>query len=263
MTEKDIIKALLNCHNTDKYFCVPHCKTGASWGNRYLGILDLWVMKKSYANPLVIGYEIKRLRSDFLHDDKWQRYLPYCNEFYFVVTGKDIAIPSEISPEAGLKYVSSTGTRIYTKKKAPYRNIEIPESIYEYILTSRVVTKSEKMQINRREYWKEWLKQKELDWLLGSRVSQALRETINNKINEVERENGILIRENNRLNRIKEFLDSIGINYKNLSNWNTNETIQDRLDKIETGFSAEFRNDLKGCINNLNKLNNYLGEIKC
>ncbi len=138
MTEVDIIKLLLKSHNEKNWLCVPHCKTGPSWDNKHLGIIDLWCLKKAYARPLVIGYEIKTARSDFLQDDKWQDYLDYCNEFYFVVPNLEVASPEDMNVGIGLKVVSKTGTRIFTKKQSRYFNIEIPTSIYKHILISRV-----------------------------------------------------------------------------------------------------------------------------
>ncbi|GAG52025.1 unnamed protein product, partial [marine sediment metagenome] len=95
MTENDIVNVLINSHK-DKFVCVPHCKTGPSWYASGMGIIDLWCMKKSWAHPLVIAYEIKCSRSDFMNDSKWPVYLDYCNELYFVTPGKHIAVKEEM-----------------------------------------------------------------------------------------------------------------------------------------------------------------------
>ncbi len=50
------------------------------------------------------GYEVKISRSDFVADDKWQEYLPFCNKFYFVCP-PDLIKLSELPPETGLIYV--------------------------------------------------------------------------------------------------------------------------------------------------------------
>ncbi len=119
---------------------ISQCKNGPTWG--YLGskgwllILDAWVMKKSWAHPLTIGYEIKINRSDFLADDKWSRYLDYCNEFYFVCP-PGLILLNEIPLEVGLYYVTKSGKSLRSQRKAVYRDIEIPEEFYRYILMCR------------------------------------------------------------------------------------------------------------------------------
>ncbi len=146
------ILELLRCrHSRDIFVC--ECKNGPSQCKSHLR-MDAWAMKPSWANPCATVYEIKVARSDFLRDDKWRAYLPYCNQFYFVCPAKLIK-PEELPGEAGLICVASTGTKLYTKKKAPYRAAEIPEELYRYLLFARAVIETE-YHVPRdatREFW--------------------------------------------------------------------------------------------------------------
>jgi hypothetical protein len=76
----DVKRLLAKKHESDIF--VEECKTGPA-GSRSL---DGWAMEKSWANPRIIGYEVKVSRSDFLRDTKWHEYLDTCNEFYFVTS---------------------------------------------------------------------------------------------------------------------------------------------------------------------------------
>lgn len=134
--EKNILKLLEKKHNKDVF--VSHCKNGSTWGTCGLLILDAWVMKRSWINPCVIGYEIKTSRSDFLNDTKWEGYLDYCNAFYFVCPPQ-IITKEELPVEAGLYYTSKNIKMLYIQKPSKYRNIPIPEEIYRYILMCRTV----------------------------------------------------------------------------------------------------------------------------
>jgi len=87
---RELLDLLLVKHAQD--VCVPECKNGPTWTAKHLR-LDLWAMKKSWSNPYTYGYEIKASRSDFLQDEKWLNYLPYCNYFSFV------CLPGLIEPE--------------------------------------------------------------------------------------------------------------------------------------------------------------------
>ena len=177
------VAALLRVKHADDIF-VPECKTGPSQGH-YHSRLDAWAMKRSWAHPLVIGYEIKVTRSDFLRDEKWRSYLPFCNQFSFVCPAGLIRV-DEVGEDAGLIWVSLTGTRLYTKKKAPFRDVEIPDSIYKYILMSRTrITDPNQDQKHgrksRAEQWAQWLKEKhqwhEIGYLVGQKVQEAMRHT--------------------------------------------------------------------------------------
>jgi len=167
-------------------------------------------MKKSWVNPLTIGYEIKVNREDFLHDEKWRTYLDYCNEFYFVCPN-GIITKDEIPTETGLMYISSTGTRIYTKKKAPYRSVQIPEEIYRYILMARVVIREDWTCRNSREFWERWLEQKEKDVDFGHQIGKRIRREIREKISIVESENRELKKRMESYDKLVKFLATLGI----------------------------------------------------
>lgn len=88
-----IKQVLAKKHSKDFFLC--EVKTGPSWYTSGLGIIDAWAMKKSWANEKVTGYEIKVSRSDFVKDEKWTNYLPFCNEFYFICP-KDLIKRDEV-----------------------------------------------------------------------------------------------------------------------------------------------------------------------
>jgi len=174
-------------HGKDVF--VPECKTGGTWQGGHQS-LDAWAIKPSWANPLVTGYEIKISRSDFVNDDKWKSYMDYCNAFYFVCpTG--LIQPDELPANVGLMWVARTGTRLYTKRKAPWRDVEIPESIYRYILFSRckIVPPNYYSDKVGADYWQEWLKVKQENKELGWLVSQSIRKTVEDQIDTVRAEN--------------------------------------------------------------------------
>jgi len=139
MTAADITEALRKKHAGDVF--VRQCKTGPTWfSNGTLGIIDVVAIKKTWTELIVIGYEIKVSRSDFLNDDKCRRYLDFTTDLYFACPWKLIQ-PEEVPPECGLVWVAQTGTRVVTKKKAPRREIDADSfsMLARYILHSRVV----------------------------------------------------------------------------------------------------------------------------
>lgn len=181
VTAHDLVGLLASRHARDVF--VPECKTGPTQGAHGMQRLDAWAMKKSWAHPLVVGYEIKVARSDFLSDNKWRGYLPYCNEFLFVAPPGVIEV-GEVPEEAGLLVSSVNATRLYTKKKSPYRDVEIPDSLYRYVLFSRVRVMREWQgeDESKAEFWKRWLagkrELKDMGWQVGQALGRRLEEEI-------------------------------------------------------------------------------------
>ncbi len=131
-TEGSITRLLAEKHWKDIF--IAQCKTGQSWGLG-LQILDAWVLPRSWVKP-VWGYEIKVSRSDFKRDDKWRVYLEYCHRFAFVVP-HGMIVKEEIPDEAGLLWTSKDGKRLRWVKYAPTRDVQIPTSIFHYVLIWR------------------------------------------------------------------------------------------------------------------------------
>lgn len=203
----DQVSLLLQAkHSGD--ICVPECKTGSTTMSSFR-TLDLWVMPRSWAHMNIIGYEIKVSRQDFLHDEKWQKYLPYCHSFYFACPPGVIS-PDELPAEVGLMVTTTRGKAMLTKRKAVRRDVEIPESIYQYILMSRAKILRECGEGNNENFWRLWLENREINGKLGYRVSKTLREEINNRIEKVERDNHALQLENERLADVKNTLVELG-----------------------------------------------------
>lgn len=184
MNAQHIVDLLAQKHSKDVF--VPECKDGPSQMVRGHLRMDAWAMARSWSNPYVAGYEIKVNRHDFLSDEKWQQYLDYCNRFSFVCPHGVIA-PEEIPDNVGLLYVAKTGSRLFTKRKPVHRDVDIPENVYRYILMCRAeIRKSEFVSGPRkesdREYWQRWMENKKIDFDLGQRVGQALRQRITEEI---------------------------------------------------------------------------------
>lgn len=205
MTGRAIESLLAEKHAADVF--VRQCKNGPTGTG--LGVMDAWVMAKSWAHPSVIVYEIKTSRQDFLKDQKWPNYLPYCNLFYFVCQWKLID-PSEVGSSAGLLYASNNLSRLYIKKKAPYREVTAPESVFRYILMARA-----KIDVERNhagiDYWRDWLAQTREEKKIGRQVSREIRKLAGVRIEEAREE---LRRMQERLESyqaVQEILREVGI----------------------------------------------------
>lgn len=232
------IVALLESRHAKDVF-VAECKDGPTHYASHLR-LDGWAMMKSWAHPCAIGYEIKVSRSDFVSDNKWPAYLPLCNQFYFVAP-PGVIDPAELSPDAGLLVVAGegAGTRLLTKKKAPYRDVSIPTDLYRYILMCRVSVDPESSPIEEgRERWQKWLDCKQEDRRLGYKVSKAIRE----RAAAIETENGRLVQSMARYDRLLAFLENLGVDP---SHWQVEEDIQMKLDARRKVFDPQVVNQLR------------------
>ncbi len=173
-------------------------------------------MRKSWSQQIFTGYEIKVSRSDFMNDDKWPSYLPYCNEFYFVCpTG--LIKPDEVGLEAGLMYISKTGTRIFRKKKAPRRQVdqESLASLLQYLMMWRVNPGNPAIETAPgtydQRYWQKWMKDKQIDRDFGYHVGKAIKVTIKQEIEKVRLQNQKLIDQSVKCDAVREFLKQYNI----------------------------------------------------
>lgn len=237
VSAKTILELLRARHSSDVF--VPECKDGPTHYANHLR-MDAWVMPRSWAKPECIGYEIKVRRSDFLQDDKWRSYLPLCNSFFFVCPFGVIQ-PEELPKEAGLLVVSKTGTKLYTKKKAPMRDVQIPEEVFRYVLMCRAKIEAEYRPESQEQYWQSWAAQKREKQDLGHYVSRRLSELATEKIYRVETENIKLKAENAAYAELKKILEDAGID--SWSRWDTKLELQRAiqrklLDVVPTDFAA-------------------------
>lgn len=229
ITSNDILKLLSEKHSEDVF--VPECKNGSTWFSNHLR-LDAWVMNRSWTKLKFTGYEVKVSRSDFLHDDKHQEYMKLCNEFYFVAP-KGIINVDEIPVESGLLEIASTGTRLFTKKKAPFRSIDFPSDLFTYILMCRVrIKKDLDNDFSSVDYWTEWVNNKENKRNLGHLVSQKLQSDYKQNIERVENENSKLRDQNQKFDEFKTMLSDMGID--NLEDyWKVRNKIRDLKNDLD------------------------------
>jgi hypothetical protein len=218
---------LLACRHSADIF-VPECKNGPSQCRTHLR-LDAWAMLKSWSKPHTFGYEIKVSRSDFLGDDKWHLYLPYCSHFYFVVPAGLIE-PSEVPENAGLIYVSATGSKLFTKRKAPWRNVEIPEDFYRYILMCRTRISREYDGPSKADVWRQWLEEKLEKRKLGYQVSRAIRD----HVDKVQRENERLQEQMKEYDEVRSVLVRLGIdpNHRYGFRWSAEDRLREAMAKV-------------------------------
>jgi len=208
INSKQIIELLKQKHKDD--FSLSEVKTGTTWMNNHYR-LDYWAMPRSWSQMVIKGYEIKVSRSDFLNDKKWQNYLDYCHEFYFVCPNGLIDV-NELPSEAGLYWVTSKGTRLIKKKQAARRTNNIPESLYQYILMSRVVeSKNQFQNEGKYEFYKRLLAERNDHRLLGHAVSGKIKKALNTYCQELRTANKRLENENISLSQFKKLLVEFGI----------------------------------------------------
>ena len=253
ITAYNIKKLLETRHSKDVY--VSECKNGSTWFQNHLR-LDGLAIARSWANPVVTGYEIKVSRSDFMADEKWHMYLTYCNIFYFVCpTG--LIQPEELPENIGLLWVSKTGTRLYKKKKAAYQDKDIPSELYKYILISRAEIKEPSYYNENKytiEFWEKWLKKKEYNQEFGHTVRGSIKRVIRDKLDKIERENRKLQNENEEYSIIKEMLNEAGIN--TTRNWGLKYDLKEKLEILKSKMPSGMEKNIDSCIDQLTRFKN-------
>ena len=258
-----IIDLLLQKHAKDT--CVPECKTGPSWYAQSCPRLDFLAIKRSWAHPNVYGYEIKQSRNDFLRDDKWRIYLEYCTDFYFVAP-PGIIDKTELSNEVGLIVTSKNRRRLFTIKKAPYRQVDIPDTLFKYILICRAnISRYDRFSvISKADWWRTWLNTKDENKKLGYHVSKKIRQIVENRIEKVSRENEALKNKTETLEEVKQFLISLGMKEEEINShfkWGLRPKLEQLISEKRTGIPGGLRSAISNTINSLKRIEQILNDI--
>lgn len=209
---RSVVSLLREKHKEDVF--VTECKDGPTQSTSHFR-MDAWAMNRSWSNPCVSAYEVKVARSDFLNDNKWRSYLPYCNQLSFVCP-RGLIQSSELPGEVGLYYVASTGNRLTTQRKPVWRDVAIPESIWRYILMCRTTIKGETSDApSSVEVWREWMETKAENRRLGHSVSKTIRE----HVKDVESENSKLKDKHKDYDDIRALLIELGWKEPDKERW--------------------------------------------
>lgn len=260
MKASEIKELLARRHHSDIF--VAECKDGPTQDTGTHRRLDGLAIKKSWRNPAIIGYEIKVNRGDFLNDDKVLSYLPLCNELYYVCPS-DLIKPSEVPESMGLLWVAKTGTKIYTKKKAPYRDIEEPTGMFRYIMYSRVriVGEMGMPDEDKQAYWSGWLKNKALDRQFGWNVGKAIRERVEIEIDAVRAENKRLTGLIETYSDIRKSLSLAGIDPDG-GRWSIQLNAKRKIDALRGVIPPSFGMKLRNMIRSAEEMAEALEEVE-
>lgn len=252
MTANEIVSLLAARHKEDVF--VPECKNGPTQTGRHVR-LDAWAMPRSWSHPAVTGYEVKVSRSDFLNDNKWHSYLPLCNLLWFVCPSGLIQ-EREVPEGVGLLWVASTGRSLRTMRKAPHRDVQIPESLFRYVLMCRSrIRPSGFDEMTRADRWREWLSEKKDNRKLGYLVSRAVRE----HVETVERENRRLKEQMAGYDEIRKMLAALGV--KNVDTAST-YSVERRVRELSQIVPDGFESDLRSVAASVGRIQRQLEEMK-
>ena len=258
ITSEDIKKLLSKKHGDDVF--VTECKLGPSWGGTQR--IDAWVMPKSWAHMNTIAYEIKVSRSDFLNDNKWRTYLDFCHSFYFVCPTNLISA-EELPEEAGLMWVSPSGKKLYTKKKAPLRDTVIPSTLFYYLLMWRTKLhdkeRAEYSTDGKKKILKEYVKDKKWNQAWGHSFGKRLSKVISDELDKVKSENNKLLEAVEGYKNIEKFLKENNMyNADFYSGFNFEDRIKRDVERLQKPFDGKLDYVLNSAIKDLTKIKNII-----
>lgn len=224
-TASHIVQRLAEKHARD--VAIAECPL-EPWGSLRA---DFWAMRPSWAKPLVTLYEVKVTRQDFLRDEKWMKYLPYCNAMYFACA-PGVMDRAECPPQAGLMEISKTGSMMRTLVKAPWRadDHEALARVTKSVLMNRVWTRGG-LQINgpqesRAERVAAWRAAVEGAQDIGHMASRRIREELamaEVRVTKAEKEAAARIAV---YERFREELLRIGLDPDRSSTWGARRDLE-------------------------------------
>ncbi len=204
--------------------------------------IDFWAMRYGWSRPQINAYEIKVNRSDWLRDQKFDRYAAYCNALW-VAAPRGVVEVQELPEGVGLVEASKNGKRLMTKRRAALHPIiaENEAEIYKAILMNRakIVAPNQRHEPERETkseclaYWRNWLKEREEGKKLGWRVAQAVRL----HVNDVEAAASQAVRKAEDAEQFRAHLAKLGITW-NKGDWSWDVIRQ--IDQMAGGLPVHF-----------------------
>lgn len=260
ITATDIKIALSQRHKDDFY--MTEVRNGATWTGHEVKILDAVAIRKSWTKPCITGYEIKVSRNDFLNDDKWTSYLPYCHRFNFACP-KGLIQPEELPKDVGLVWYNPEKKTLYTKRKSHFKSIEISRDMLYYIIMNKMDSDRIPFYSDKKEYAKNYLDNKRKDINLGYHLGSKLATEIVGLKREKEEwqdekeKTEIIIY---MYSRIKDTLESCGMTLPYFFRWYTDDEsfhqqqkdeMNNFCDKLLSRLNGNFDSDAQEVINRL------------
>lgn len=235
-----IAYALQNKHTEDAFF--TQVKNGPTYTSNNLLIMDAVAVKKSWTKPCITAYEIKVSRNDFMRDEKWIYYRDYCHRMYFACpTG--LIVPEELPDDTGLIWYNPEKESLYTRKKALFRDIELPAEMLYYLVICRLDSERHPYFSDKREMMEAWLDEKVSTRALGRRVSTNLIERLRDaekKAKDAEEDMLLNQKEKERYQAIIKVLEDFGI-----------RTWGDQAEAVKKALRAKIPSGAEGLIRNI------------
>lgn len=224
-------------------------KNGPTIISNNLLIMDAVAFKKSWKNPCITGYEIKVSRQDFLRDEKWPGYLNYCHRFYFACP-KDLIAPADLPDNVGLIYYNQEKDCIRTKRKAAFRDIEIPWEMLYYLVIARLENDRHPFFSDQREMLEAFVQDKEDRQQLGRMVNEKIFD-LQNEVRKLKREMEWRQSDIDRARKVEEILRKYGLNFFKL---------EDDLEKaLSRGMPPDVANGLERIGKEVDRLRDLVG----
>lgn len=257
MKSSDVISLLRAKHASDVF--AHEVKDGPTWNGSPMR-LDGWAMRRSWTRPCMTGYEVKVSRSDWLADKKWPAYVNLVNEFYLVAPD-GVILESEVPDGIGFLRVAKTGTRLFTVRKAAWREPDpgAVMTLMQYVLQSRATIDAPRTP-NTVEGWKQWLAEKEEKRRIGYNVSRGIRERYERDVEAVRREIESARSARVFADRVKAEAEKLGVRWR--ETWIPEFIARDLADVVHGVLSEKERIQIRSIIPLLQKVTNPTQETK-
>jgi len=133
---------------------------------------------------MITGYEVKCRRSDFTRDDKWIRYLGFCNRFYLACPAGMIKT-GELPDGIGLITYHPEKRSLYTARAASIRTVEPDSQLLYYIIMNKLESDRHPFFNDKLAYAQAYLANHEESLYIGSSLGTKMSRELDERQTEI------------------------------------------------------------------------------
>ena len=157
-------------------------------------------------------------------------------------------------------WTSKNGSRLYTKRKAAFREADIPESLFRYILMCRcAISKNDYMRETKDAgYYADWLNAKTEAQRVGHDIERKISSMVYKRCGDIDTENKRLVERMELYDALVQTLKNLGLYPETIY---YESSLSNRIDDLKRLIPAKLDRELDAVLASLTGFRKSIAEV--